>query len=314
MLKIGFYRLLQAIVVLWAAFTATFILLQILPGDAILIKFLNPEYGLNASEIANLRTNYGIDEPKIIQYFKTIGNFLTGDLGFSVQAGVPVSDLIKTNLPATLKLAGLGFLVALILAFLIALLFSFSPFQGLRNLFFALPGLFLAIPLFWLGIVFVQIFSFYLGWISVIVPGPIEAMILPVVALAIPISAPLAQILMRSLDEIELSPFIMVLKSKGASHFRILVCHCLRNSALPVLTIAGLLFGELISGAVVTETVFGLNGIGKITEQAVRSQDVSVLQAIVVVSSAAFVFINLVIDLFFPLIDPRLRQRTGGRR
>ena len=80
------------------------------------------------------------------------------------------------------------------------------------------------------------------------------------------------------------------------------------------MTIAGLLFGELISGAVVTETVFGLNGIGKITEQAVRSQDVSVLQAIVVVSSAAFVFINLVIDLFFPLIDPRLKQRTGGRR
>ena len=84
MLKIGFYRLLQAIIVLWAAFTATFILLQILPGDAILIKFLNPEYGLNASEIANLRANYGIDEPKIIQYFKTIGNFLNGDLGYSV--------------------------------------------------------------------------------------------------------------------------------------------------------------------------------------------------------------------------------------
>lgn len=308
MLKLSLYRLLQAIIVLWAAFTATFILLQVLPGDAVLIKFLNPEYGLNASEIANLRKNYGIDGSLVGQYFQTIGNFLTGDFGYSVQAGVPVSDLIITNLPATLKLAGLSFIAALILAFAISFLFSFAPFYWLKNALFAMPGLFLAVPLFWLGIVFVQVFSFYLGWISVIIPGPVEAMILPVAALAIPISAPLAQILMRSLDEIELSPFIMVLKSKGASRFRILTQHCLRNSALPVLTIAGLLFGELISGAVVSETVFGLSGIGKITEQAVRSQDVGVLQAIVVISAAAFVFINLVIDLLFPLIDPRLKR------
>lgn len=312
MLKRSLYRFLEAILVLWAAFTATFILLQVLPGDAVLIKFLNPEYGLNASEIANLRNNYGIDEPKIVQYFRTLGNFLTGDLGYSVEAGVPVSNLIATNLPETLKLAGLSFVAAAILALLISFLFTFAPFQWLKNFVFGLPGLFLSIPLFWLGIVLVQVFSFYLGFISVIVPGPVEAMILPVTALAIPISAPLAQILMRSLDEIELSPFIMVLKSKGASRLRILVCHCLRNSALPVLTIAGLLFGELISGAVVTETVFGLNGIGKITERAVRSQDVGVLQAIVVVSAAAFVFINLVIDLCFPVIDPRLKQ-NGGR-
>lgn len=308
MLKLSLYRLFQAIIVLWAAFTATFILLQVLPGDAVLIKFLNPEYGLNASEIANLRQNYGIDKSVIAQYFQTIGNFLTGDFGYSVQAGVPVSDLIITNLPPTLKLAGLSFIAALLLAFAISFLFNLAPFEWLKNILFSTPGLFLSIPLFWLGIVFVQVFSFYLGWISVIIPGPVEAMILPVAALAIPISAPLAQILMRSLDEIELSPFIMVLKSKGASRFRILVHHCLRNSALPVLTIAGLLFGELISGAVVTETVFGLSGIGKITEQAVRSQDVGVLQAIVVISAAAFVFINLIIDLLFPLIDPRLKR------
>lgn len=308
MLKFGLYRLLQAIIVLWAAFTASFILLQVLPGDAVLIKFLNPEYGLNASQVAALRENYGIDKSLIAQYFQTIGNFLTGDFGYSVQAGVPVANLIATNLPATLKLAGLSFVAAVIVAFVISFLFSFAPFGWLKNLFFGLPGLFQAVPLFWLGIVFVQIFSFYLGWISVIIPGPVEAMVLPVAALAIPISAPLAQILMRSLDEIELSPFIMVLKAKGASRFRILVHHCLRNCALPVLTIAGLLFGELISGAVVTETVFGLSGIGKITEQAVRSQDVGVLLAIVVISVAAFVFINLVIDLLFPLIDPRLKR------
>ncbi|MHC5308215.1 ABC transporter permease [Bartonella sp. LJL80] len=311
MLQYCLSRLGQAVIVLWAAFTVSFILLQVMPGDAVLIKFLSPEYGLNASQIAELRSTYGLDDPLLVQYFKTLGNFLTGNLGFSIQAGVPVAEQIATNLPSTLRLAGFAFLAAVILAFIIALISSFAPFRWIKNLVLALPGLFLAIPLFWLGIILVQIFSFYLGWISVIVPGPIEAMILPVTALAIPISAPLAQILMRSLDEIQTRPFIMVLEAKGASRFRILWSHCLRNSALPVLTIAGLLFGELISGAVVTETVFGLSGIGKITEQAVRSQDVTVLQSIVVISAAAFVLINLVIDLLFPLIDPRLKNRSG---
>lgn len=311
MLQYCLSRLGQAVIVLWAAFTVSFILLQVMPGDAVLIKFLSPEYGLNASQIAELRSIYGLDDPLLVQYFKTLGNFLTGNLGFSIQAGVPVAEQIATNLPSTLRLAGFAFLAAVILAFIIALISSFAPFRWIKNLVLALPGLFLAIPLFWLGIILVQIFSFYLGWISVIVPGPIEAMILPVTALAIPISAPLAQILMRSLDEIQTRPFIMVLEAKGASRFRILWSHCLRNSALPVLTIAGLLFGELISGAVVTETVFGLSGIGKITEQAVRSQDVTVLQSIVVISAAAFVLINLVIDLLFPLIDPRLKNRSG---
>ncbi len=311
MLRNSLFRLLQAVIVLWVAFTGTFILLQVMPGDAVLLKFLNPEYGLNAQQIAELRSTYGIDAPLIVQYFKTLGNFLKGDFGYSVQAGVPVLSLITTNLPATLKLAGCSFVAAVILAFIIAFIASFAPFQWLKNFIQALPGLFLAIPLFWLGIILVQIFSFYLGWVSVIVPGPIEAMVLPVAALAIPISAPLAQILMRSLDEIETRPFVMVLQAKGASRFRILWGHCLRNAALPVLTIAGLLFGELISGAVVTETVFGLNGIGKITEQAVRSQDVSVLQSIVVISAAAFVCINLIIDLLFPLIDPKLKIGKG---
>ncbi|EJF89136.1 ABC transporter permease [Bartonella tamiae] len=310
MLRYVIARLAQSLIVLWAAFTFSFLLLQILPGDGVLLKFLNPEYGLNGEEIEQLRKSYGVDAPLIHQYLTSLSNFLKGDFGYSIQAGVSVSQQLATNIPPTLKLAGLAFLLAVVLAFLIAFLSSFSRFDWLKNIFLSLPGLFTAIPLFWLGILFIQIFSFYLGWVSVIIPGPIEAMILPVCALAIPISAPLAQILMRALDEIETRPFIPVVEAKGASRFRILWFHSLRNCALPVLTIAGLLFGELISGAVVTETVFGLNGIGKMTEQAVRSQDVTVLQAIVVLSVFAFVIINLVIDLIFPLIDPRLKIRT----
>jgi len=302
-------RLIQALLVLWGAFTLSFILLQLLPGDGVLIKFLSPEYGIDRQQIEQLRISYGFDQPLLWQYFTALWRVLSGDLGYSLQAGVPVLELILTNLPPTLILAGSAFIVAVILAFALAFLSIFTPFTWLKNAICALPGLFLAIPLFWFGIMLVQIFSFQLGWISAIAPGSVEAMILPVAALALPISAPLAQILIQAIDKTLQAPFVSMLEAKGASQARIIWRHVLRNAALPTLTISGLLFGELLSGAVITETVFNLSGIGKITEAAVRAQDVGLLQAIVLLSALAFVSINLIIDLMFPLIDPRLRTR-----
>jgi len=287
-------RLLQAVIVLWGAFTLSFILLQLLPGDAVLLKFMSPEYGLNSEQIAQLRASYGLDLPALWQYFIALGRALSGDFGYSVQAGVPVLQLILTNLPPTLALAGSGFVGAVLLALTLTFLSTFAPFAWLKNAICALPGLFLAIPLFWFGIMLVQIFSFQLGWISAIAPGPVEGLILPVVALALPICAPLAQILIQAVDKNLHEPFV-------------------RNAALPTLTISGLLFGELLSGAVVTETVFNLNGIGKMTEAAVRAQDVGLLQAIVLLSAFVFVGINLIIDLIFPLIDPRLRKQNSSQ-
>src|SRR5690606_20821605 len=156
----------------------------------------------------------------------------------------------------------------------------------------------------------IQLFSFRLRLVPVINPSEFQALILPVATLAVPIAAPLAQILIRSLDEAELQPFVAVARAKGASRSYVLSHHVLRNALLPVLTIAGVLFGELLAGAVVTETVFGINGLGRITEQAVSNQDTAVLQAIVVLAAAGFVMINLAVDLLAPLIDPRLQRST----
>jgi peptide/nickel transport system permease protein len=305
-------RIGQAVLVLWAAFTLSFILLQAMPGDAVLIKFLNPEYGLSAEQIQEIRATYAIDSGLLPQYATTLSNFLQGDFGYSLQAGVPVSAQLATNLPPTLKLAGLGFAAAVLLAVLIAFLSSMAPFGSLRNLIQSLPSLFIAVPVFWLAIMLIQIFSFRLKLVPVINPGPWQSLILPVATLAVPIAAPLAQILIRNIDEIRTRPFIAVARAKGASEIRLLWRHVARNAILPALTIAGVLFGELLAGAVVTETVFGLNGIGGLTEKAVGNQDLSVLQAIVVVSAAAFVTINLAVDLAFPFLDPRLRNRNGA--
>jgi peptide/nickel transport system permease protein len=304
-------RIGQAAAVLAATFTAAFLLLQVLPGDAIMIKFMSPEMGLSADQIAEIRAAYGADLPFWEQYLKTVGNFLTGNFGYSIQAGVPVSQQLATNLPPTLLLASLGFVAAVVLTIALAALSNMVGMAWLRSSLQSLPSLFISVPVFWLGIMLIQIFSFQLGLVSVISPGPVERLILPVATLAIPISAPLAQILMRNIDEVLAQPFVAVARAKGASRNWVLWKHVARNAVLPTLTIAGVLFGELLAGAVVTEAVYGLNGLGGLTYQAVGNHDTAVLQAIVVISALAFVTINLIVDLLYPVLDPRLGSKLG---
>lgn len=305
-------RIGQAVLVLWIAFTASFLLLQALPGDAILIKFQNPELGLGPEQIAALRDAYGVDSPLWQQYLQALGNFLTGNFGYSVVGSVPVAHELLSNLPATARLASFGFSLAVLIALGLAFLATLAPFAWLRTAIQSIPSLFVSLPVFWLGIMLIQIFSFRLKWISVINPGEFEGLILPVITLAIPISAPLAQILIRNIDEVSTQPFVAVARAKGASPGWVLWRHVAKNALLPTLTIAGILFGELLAGAVITETVFGLNGIGGLTERSVRFQDTSVIQAIVVFSALSFVAVNLVVDLLYPVFDPRLRRLKGA--
>jgi peptide/nickel transport system permease protein len=305
-------RVGQAVVVLAVTFTAAFLLLQVLPGDAIMIKFMSPEMGLNADQIAEIRASYGADLPMWQRYLRTVGNFLTGNFGYSIQAGVPVSQQLATNLPPTLLLASLAFVAAVILTIALAALSNLTGMEWLRSSLQSLPSLFISVPVFWLGIMLIQVFSFQLGLVSVISPGPVERLVLPVATLAIPISAPLAQILMRNIDEVLTQPFVAVARAKGASRTWVLWKHVARNAVLPTLTIAGVLFGELLAGAVVTEAVYGLNGLGGLTYQAVGNHDTTVLQAIVVISALAFVTINLIVDLLYPVLDPRLGRKLGA--
>ncbi|MDY0910191.1 ABC transporter permease [Microbacterium sp. CFBP9034] len=304
----------QAAIVLIAAFTATFILLQLLPGDAILIKYDNPELGLTPDQIESIRVAYGADVPWWEQYFATLGGYVQGDFGYSTQYGTGVLQLIGEALPATAALAALGFLLAALIATAIAFLSTLSPFGWLREGLRALPGLFVSVPVFWLGILLIQVFSFGLGWVPIVGADPVAGLVLPVITLAVPISAPLAQILVRSIDDVQLQPFVTVVRAKGASPSWVLWRSVARNAILPTLTIAGVLFGELIGGAVVTETVFGRPGIGRLTEQAVANQDIPVLQGIVVVAAFTFVVVNLAVDLAYPVLDPRLRQTARRTR
>jgi peptide/nickel transport system permease protein len=307
-------RVGQSVLVLWAAFTLSFFLLQVLPGDAVLIKFQNPDLGLSPDQIAEIRLAYGADNPLWQQYVHTLLAMVRGDFGYSVQAGVPVSEQLISNLPATLQLALLGFVLATLIAFALAALSRLPALRFLRSVLQSIPALFISLPTFWLGIALIQLFSFQLRWIPVINPSALQGLILPVITVAIPISAPLAQILLRSIDQVSTQPFVAVARAKGASESHVLWHHVMRNALLPVLNVAGLLLGELIAGALITETVFGLSGVGQLTQQAVNNQDVAVLQAVVMISALAFVLINLLVDALMPLFDPRLQSIAGGNR
>lgn len=305
-------RVGQALLVLWAAFTLAFVLLQALPGDAVLIKFQNGELGLSPAQLADIRRSYGADESLPLQYLHALGDMISGHFGYSLQAGVPVAKLLAANVPSTIVLASLGFALAVALALAIGFLSNLSRFGWLRTGIQSLPALFISIPTFWLGITLIQVFSFRLRLVPVVGGTDAQQLILPVITLAIPIAAPLAQILVRSIDQVKAQPFVETVRAKGASDAWVLWRHVAKNATLPALTIAGLLLGELIAGAVVTESVFGRNGIGRLTQQSVSAQDVAVLQAIVVLSAAVYVTVNLVVDLLYPVLDPRLTKRVSA--
>ncbi|MCT1997704.1 ABC transporter permease [Brachybacterium muris] len=306
-----------ALLVLALAFTAAYVLLAALPGDAVLARYGNPDLGLTPDQLAEIRASYGADRPAIIQFLDTAASFLRGDLGYSVQSGASVSALLAEALPSTLTLAALGLLVAVVLAVAIAALATHPGLQShrvtraLRSTLRGLPPLMVSLPVFWIGIVLIQVFSFQLGLVPLLNASPAQALILPVATLAVPIAAPLAQVLIRSIDEVMAQPFVAVARARGASSTWLLWHTVARNAVLPTLTMAGLLFGELVGGAVVTEAVFGRMGIGQLTAQAVAARDTPVLLAVVVISTVVFVLINLVVDLLYPVLDARLR-RTGA--
>jgi peptide/nickel transport system permease protein len=305
-------RLGQGVLVLWAAFTLSFVLLQVLPGDAVLIKFQNPDLGLSPAQIAEMRLAYGADSPLWRQYLHSLLAMLRGDFGYSLQAGIAVNALLASNLPQTLSLAIPAFIAAIALAFTLAFAARLPGLRWLSNALQSLPVLFISLPTFWLGIALIQLFSFQLRWVPVINPSPLQGLILPIIAVAVPISAPLAQILLRSMDQVAALPFVAVARAKGMSETCVLWRHVIGNALLPVLNIAGLLLGELIAGALITETVFGRGGLGQLTQQAVNNQDIAVLQAVVMISALGFVLINLLVDLLMPLFDPRLKPLAGG--
>lgn len=302
-LKVG-----RALFVVWAAFTVTFVLLFVLPADPVDLLFDPAELNTVTPEVREqVADGYGFDKPVLLQYLARLRHALTGDFGTSVQSGRSVTATILDVLPSTLVLAFCALVLALLIAFVIALVATSTRRAWLRNLVEALPSGAVSVPVFLSGILVLQIFSFQLGWFPAFGDDGAKSLVLPVVTLALPVSGPIAQLLVRSFATEFRAGYVTTSWAKGATRSGIVVRDVFRNAGLPALTIAGITFGNLIAGSVITETVFARQGIGRMTQAAINTLDVPLVQGIVVLVAASFAVINLIVDLVYPLLDPRLR-------
>ena len=304
-------RLGQAALVLWAAFTVSFVILFLLPGDPVAIM-LNP--GGQATYVdpeaeAALRAELGFDQPLLLQYGDRLLGALRGDFGTSIGSGSPVASAIAAALPETLKLAGLGLAIGILGGAALAVVATYLRRAWLREALLSLPPLGIAIPTFWAGLMLLQVFSFRAGWFPAFGNTGFASLVLPAITLALPTGAVVAQVLAGSLAATWRLPFVEIVQAKGASRLRTHVGHVLRNATIPSLTIVGLVIGNAFAGSVVVETVFSRSGIGRLLQTAVTDQDIPLVQGLVVLSAAVFVVVNLLVDLAYPLIDPRIVTR-----
>ncbi len=300
-------RLSQAVVVILLAYVFTFVVVSILPGDPITSVLRNPQNGFSEQEIAEIIAAQGLDKPVVIQLYHALTGFLTGDLGVSMRSNRPVSTLIAEVLPSTLILAGAGLAVALVLAMLIAYGTRFVPKKYGQGLLRGFPSLFLSVPNFVIGLVLIHFFGFQLGLFRVINPDSFWATLFAAVALGIPVSAQIAEVLIANLDKEAEQEYATVARSRGIGQLKLFAKHLLKPASLPVVTVIALTIGELLGGSLITETVFGRTGVGSLVQRSVSTQDLPVLQAIVSLGAVVFVLVNLIADLLYPLLDPRVK-------
>lgn len=303
-------RVLQAVGVLWAAFTLSFAVLYLLPGDPVDMA-ANAATGtpVDAAAVAEMRARYGLDQPLWTQYWAALTHALRGDLGHSIFSGQTVTGALAEALPSTLALAGLSLALAVLGGTALALAPAYTERPWLRGLLTALPPIGASMPAFWVGLLLLQLFSFRLRLVPALGGSKFSGTILPAVTLAIPVAAVIAQVLYSSLIATWRQPFVAVAFAKGASRWWVQLRHVLRPAATPAFTVAGLWVGQVLAGSVVTETVFSRPGLGRLTQESVLHQDIPVVQGIVVFAALVFVTVNLLIDLAYPLLDPRVVQR-----
>ena len=298
-------RCINAIIVLLGVATIVFFLVR-LTGDPVVIM-LPPD--ASASQVEQFRVMLGFDKPLSQQYFIYMTNLLKLDLGRSLRYDAPVFGLILERLPATLQLASTALLLSLALAIPSGIIAALKRGTLLEQgiMVFALFGQ--SMPVFWMGILFVILFAVNLHWFPTGGYGNWKYLVLPAVALGLRLMALVTRLLRSSLIEVLESDYIRTARAKGLLPFTVIAKHAFRNSMLPVVTVVGLEIGSLLGGSVVTETVFAWPGVGQLLIQAINYRDFPLVQAVTILMAFVFVFLNLVVDILYVFIDPRIQYQ-----
>ncbi|MBV8718152.1 MAG: ABC transporter permease [Chloroflexi bacterium] len=310
-------RFIESIPVLFLATVLIFLGLRMLPGDPALIlagQDANPE------TLAAIRQDNGLDQPLPVQYAIWLKNVVRGDLGVSFFTKTPVAQLLGQRIPATLELGIAGMLLSVVLGIPTGIVAAVQSHRTPDWLVSAFNGLAVALPGFWLGILSIILFSLILGWLP---PGghgdffrdplgEMKFLLLPAITLALPFAAGLSRLVKGSMLEVLGDDYVRTARAKGVTEDGVVWHHALRNALVPVATILGLQFGRLLGGAVITESVFSWPGIGRLIRDSIGNRDYAVVQACLLLLVVVFIVINLLTDITYGVLDPRIRL-SGGR-
>ena len=304
MLRFLARRLALTIPVLLGVATLVFSLIHLIPGDPALAML-----GETASEqdVAALRTKLGLDRPLLEQYTAFLGGAIRGDLGTSLRTSQPVTEAILERLPATAELAAAAMLVSIAFSIPLGIAAAVGRGTAVDHAATTLSLLGVSVPNFWLGPLLAIVFSIELGWLPVSGRGTPAHLVLPAISLGAALAAILARMTRATLLEELREPYVQAARARGASRWRAVMHHAFRNSLIPVVTLIGLQFGAVLTGAVITETVFAWPGIGRLLIQSIGFRDYPLVQGCILLIAVTYVAMNLLTDLLYGVLDPRIR-------
>jgi len=297
-------RSLLAVPVLFGVCTLVFSLIHLIPGDPVQVMLGE---GAGGTDIVDLRSRLGLDRPLPVQYLEYLVRLSRGSLGTSIRYREPVSRLILERYPATLALAASSMLLASLIAFpagIVAATHRGGRWDRLSSL-LAFAGL--SMPNFWVGPLLILVFSVRLNWFPVSGLEELSSLVLPSITMGWALSAILTRMIRSSLLEEIAEPYAVAARAKGLREWRVVLLHALKNALNPVLTVLGLQLGVLLSGAIITETIFGWPGLGRLTIQAIETRDYPLVQGCILIIALTYVAVNFITDIAYTLFDPRIR-------
>ncbi|GCL72262.1 ABC transporter permease [Paenibacillus naphthalenovorans] len=300
------FRLLSSLGVVAGSSILVFCILYVLPGDVVM-NMIDPS-SMSPEAIANLRRQLGVDRPFHEQFLSYFGRVLQGDFGTSLVNSEPVLPKIITHFPATLALTAAASVVSVIVGVVLGVLSAIHR-NTVIDIVARVVGLFgISMPTFWSGILLILIFSVYLGWFPAMGSDGLETLVLPALTLGMLGAGFIVRIVRNSMLEVLGEPFITTLRAKGLSERAVMYRHALRNALIPAVTMLGILIGEMLAGTVVIETVFSRQGIGRIIADAIMAKDLPVVQGVILFSAMVYVIVNVLVDISYLYIDPRVRR------
>ncbi|MDF2927413.1 MAG: glutathione transporter permease [Paenibacillaceae bacterium] len=300
-------RLFTSLLVVLGSVVLVFFILYLLPGDPVL-QMLGGGEGVSPEVVANLRHQLGLDRPLMSQFGSYFGSMLQGDFGVSLVNGESVAAKIAGQFPATFYLTLASFLITIGVGLILGVLSAVYRNTALDVFARVISLAGISMPTFWSGILLILIFSVRLRWLPSMGSEGWATLVLPAFTLGMVGSGFIVRMVRNSMLEVIHQPFIVTLRAKGLSERAVLYRHALRNALIPAITVAGMQVGELLAGAVVVETVFSRQGIGRLLVEAITAKDMPVVQGVVFFTAIIYVGVNLLVDLLYTVIDPRVRH------